>query len=87
VKKYSDFQNGQIRRISHPVSFLPKGRLAIVTDAERDAVDVEAPLTNGAEADGKVVWSRRLEVGVKPVELFIRRRRCQENPITGESTK
>jgi hypothetical protein len=34
-----------------------KGRLAIVTDAERDAVDVDAPLTNGAEADGKNVWS------------------------------
>jgi hypothetical protein len=28
-----------------------RGRLAIVTDAERDAVDGEAPLTNGAEAD------------------------------------
>jgi len=39
------------------VPFLPKGRLAIVTDAERDAVDVNAPLTNGAKADGKVVWS------------------------------
>ena len=23
----------------------------------RDAVDVNAPLTNGAEADGEVVWS------------------------------
>jgi hypothetical protein len=28
-----------------------------VTDAERDAVDADAPLTNGAEADGKIVWS------------------------------
>jgi hypothetical protein len=33
------------------VPFLPKGRLAIVTDAERDAVDVDALVTNGAEAD------------------------------------
>jgi hypothetical protein len=39
------------------VPFLPKGRLAIVTDAERDAVDVDAPLTNGVEADGEIVWS------------------------------
>jgi hypothetical protein len=39
------------------VPFLPKGRLAIVTDAERDAVDVDAPLTNGTEADGESVWS------------------------------
>jgi hypothetical protein len=49
---------------STSVPFLPKGRLAIVTDAERDAVDVDAPLTNGVEADGEVVWSWRLEVGV-----------------------
>jgi hypothetical protein len=34
-----------------------EGRLAIVTDAGRDAVDVDAPLTNGAKADGEVVWS------------------------------
>jgi hypothetical protein len=39
------------RLVSH------EGRLAIVTDAGRDAVDVDAPLTNGAEADGEVVWS------------------------------
>ena len=34
-----------------------EGRFAIVTDAGRDAVDADAPLTNGAEADGEVVWS------------------------------
>jgi hypothetical protein len=34
-----------------------EGRLAIVTDAGRDAVDVDVPLTNGTEADGEVVWS------------------------------
>jgi hypothetical protein len=46
----------QIRRICPP-SRPTKGRFAIVTDAGRDAVDVDAPLTNGAEADGEVVWS------------------------------
>jgi hypothetical protein len=35
----------------------PEGRLAIVTDAGRDAVDVAALLTNSAKADGKAVWS------------------------------
>jgi hypothetical protein len=35
----------------------PRGRLAIVTDAERDAVDADALLTNSVEADGEVVWS------------------------------
>jgi len=34
-----------------------EGRFAIVTDAGRDAVDADALLTNGAEADGEVVWS------------------------------
>jgi hypothetical protein len=41
--------------LRRPVS--PEGRLAIVTDAGRDAVDVDVPITNGAEADGEVVWS------------------------------
>jgi hypothetical protein len=34
-----------------------EGRLEIVTDAGQDAVDVDAPVTNSAEADGEVVWS------------------------------
>ena len=34
-----------------------EGRIAIVTDAGLDAVDAAALLTNGADADGEVVWS------------------------------
>ena len=34
-----------------------EGRFAIVMNVGRDAVDVAAPLTNGANADGEVVWS------------------------------
>ena len=34
-----------------------EGRIAIVTDAGRDAVDVAVSLTNGTQADGEVVWS------------------------------
>jgi hypothetical protein len=34
-----------------------EGRLAIVTDAGRDAVDVAVPITNGTDADGEDVWS------------------------------
>jgi len=33
-----------------PVSRPTEGRLAIVTDAGRDAVDADAPLTNGARS-------------------------------------
>jgi hypothetical protein len=40
---------------SRPASL--EGRFAIVTDARRDAVDADAPITNGAEADGEDVWS------------------------------
>jgi hypothetical protein len=41
------------------MSFRPssKGRIAIVTDAGRNAVDADALLTNSADADGQVVWS------------------------------
>jgi hypothetical protein len=39
------------------VSSHSKGRLAIVTNAGRDAVDVDVPITNGTEADGEDVWS------------------------------
>jgi hypothetical protein len=39
-----------------PPSCPTEGR-AHVTNAGRDAVDVVAPLTNGADADGEVVWS------------------------------
>jgi hypothetical protein len=35
----------------------PEGRLAIVTDAGRDAVDAKVPITNGIAADGEDVWS------------------------------
>jgi hypothetical protein len=56
LQKYSDFPNTQIRSIS-PLSRPTEGRLAIVTDAGRDAVDTESALTNALEADGEVVWS------------------------------
>ena len=34
-----------------------EGRIAIVTDAGRDAVDADVLLTSGTEVDGEVVWS------------------------------
>ena len=40
---------------SHPVPL--RGALRNVNDAGRDAVDADALLTNGAEADGEDVWS------------------------------
>jgi len=56
LKKYSGFQKWQISLYPHcPVP--NEGRLAIVTNAGRDAVDADVPLTNGTEADGKIVWS------------------------------
>jgi hypothetical protein len=42
------------------IDFVPsryEGRFAIVTSAGWDAVDVDVPLTNGADAYGEVVWS------------------------------
>jgi len=54
-QKYSCSRPTQITSHIAPVPL--EGRLAIVTDAGRDAVDAEAPITNGMEADGKDVWS------------------------------
>ena len=49
------------RRANHLYKLGPsrptEGRHAIVTVAGRDAVDADALLTNGADADGEVVWS------------------------------
>jgi hypothetical protein len=47
----------QITGTSASVSSHHKGRIAIVTDAGRDAVDVDVLLTSGTEADGEDVWS------------------------------
>jgi hypothetical protein len=41
------------RQLSRPT----EGRHAIVTAAGRDAVDADAPITNGTEADSEGVWS------------------------------
>jgi hypothetical protein len=35
----------------------PEGRIMIVTNVGRGAVDAEVPKTNGADAYGKDVWS------------------------------
>jgi hypothetical protein len=56
-----------------------EGRLAIVTNAGRDAVDATALLTNSANADGEVVWFRRPDAGVKSGGLIPARRRWQES--------
>jgi hypothetical protein len=58
----SDFQNffidGGPKSPFYPLpSRLTEGRLEIVADARRDAVDADALLTNSAEADGESVWS------------------------------
>jgi hypothetical protein len=45
LKKYSAFTLAKINTISPPVSS-PEGRLAIVTDAGRDAVDATASARN-----------------------------------------
>jgi hypothetical protein len=39
------------------LSRLTEGRLEIVTDARRDAVDADGAIDEALEADGEVVWS------------------------------
>ena len=56
-QKYFRSHLTQITCISLTIPSHTEGRLAIVTNAGRDAVDADVPITNGAEADGEVVWS------------------------------
>jgi len=44
------------------------------------------PVTNGARADGKVVWSWRLDAGARSVEATSQATETRK-PISGESTK
>jgi len=48
-----------------------------------DAVDVEVPLTSGAEADGEIVWSWHPDAGVKSADDDPQATVAKE-PITGE---
>jgi len=50
------FSFGANHFISTAVSSHQEGRLAIVTNAGRDAMDADGLRTNSAEADGEVVW-------------------------------
>jgi hypothetical protein len=56
LQKYSASLVGQIKSSTRAVSSHQEGRLAIVTDAGRDAMDADVLLTNSTEADGEVVW-------------------------------
>jgi hypothetical protein len=47
-QKYFGFLSTQITSISSAIPSRSEGRFAIVTDAGWDAVDAEAPMTNGA---------------------------------------
>jgi hypothetical protein len=57
LQKYFIFSSDPNHRLISRRPVPSEGRLAIVTDAGRDAVDVDAPTTNGIEADGEDVWS------------------------------
>ena len=47
-----------------------EGRIAIVTDVGRDAVDAIAAQTTDAGADGQAVWSWRSEAGAKSAMML-----------------
>jgi len=57
LQKYFCFDPTQITCLFAAIPSRSEGRFAIVTDAGRDAVDVDVPITNGTEADGEDVWS------------------------------
>ena len=56
-KKYFPSRFPQIKSISTPVPSHMRGVSRSSRTLERDAMDAGALLTNGADADGEVVWS------------------------------
>jgi hypothetical protein len=55
-QKYFDSLQTQITSLL--IAFRPmEGRIAIVTDAGRNAVDADGAADDGAKADGEAVWS------------------------------
>jgi hypothetical protein len=55
LQKYFGFGPRQISSLIRAVPPQQRG-VAIVTNVGRDAVDAVVPLTEGADADGEVVW-------------------------------
>ena len=59
----------------------------IVTNVRWDAVDAKVPLTNGTDAYGKGVWSRRRGAGVNaPGGNSFQGATEAKEPFSGEST-
>jgi hypothetical protein len=59
----------------------------IVTNVRWDAVDATAPITNGTEAYGKGVWSRRRGAGVNaPGGNSFQGATEAKEPFSGESS-
>jgi hypothetical protein len=87
-KKFFAFAVGQItfRSSRHPVPN-QEGRFAVVTKRWRGMRWTQAAHGRMRQlVDGEVVWSWHRDAGVKLMETF-RKRRWQESPFTGESTK
>ncbi len=77
LQKYFCFPLTQISSLIRTVSFRQEGRIAIVTNAGRDAVDAGSACDERADADGEVVWFRRPNRWRQACEKK-RRRRCQK---------
>ena len=59
----------------------------IVTNVGRVAVDADVPITNGADAYGKDVWSRRRGAGVNALGDNSSQGATEaKEPFSGEST-
>jgi hypothetical protein len=62
-----------------------EGRIAIVTDVARVAMDASRHMTSGGEADGEIVRSRSPDAGIKP-RVTNAKRRWPEARRTEENT-
>jgi hypothetical protein len=87
VKKYFAFAVGQIISTSSPRPVPLEGRLAIVTDAGRDAVDAGSASDEGADLRTAKSCGPDAPTLASSFAKQFARRRWQTSPVTGESPK
>jgi hypothetical protein len=87
AQKYFCFPETQIRRIVRASRLDAEGRIAIVTNVRRAAVDAKAPTDERRHADGEVVWSWRAHAGAKFSRKMMRENDGGKRWFTEESAK
>ena len=88
ARKIFAFRFSENCGLTLPVPHRHKGRIAIVTNVERNAVDAKMLETCSIDTDGEVVWSWRANAGAKSSRIAEKLREGDggKRRFTGESS-